>query len=282
MFVAVASAAAIIVAALVISNTGQTTTSVTFNTLEATAPPLTSTPITISSNSQILFDESHGGLSLDPNRAATLVPTNPEFAYAGIFAKEIKRFYTLNALIDGPITPDVLKAHRVLILVGLDGWYSSHEVDTILNFVRSGGGLLIVGEGGDAGSLSLITEPMGVSFFGGPIASEAHRDFGDFEIKVNTTNILLDRVSELTLHDATAIEVKSPAITLISTEANTWIDLNVNGVKDSNEKVGPFSIAAQIQFGQGRVLIFPNSVWGGYFNSNATFLMQALEWLANQ
>jgi hypothetical protein len=248
-----------------------------------TAPTPTPTPMMISFGSSILFDETHSGLSLDPFRAATLVPNEPAFAYAGVLAKEIKKSYTLDPLLNGLITPEALTNYRVLILTGLNGWYSQQEIETILNFVRSGGGLLIIGEGGNTGSLDLITGPMGVSFAGGPIDSENRGDSAwDFQVRVNSTNNLLAGVSEITVHDGTAIRVDPPAISLLSTDANTWLDLNTNRIKDSNEESGPFTIAAQVQLGQGRVVIAPFAVWGNYFSTNATFLMHALEWLVNK
>jgi serine/threonine protein kinase len=237
------------------------------------------TPTVNISDANILFDETHGGTSIDPGRAAILNPNNPEYAYVGPFVREIKNTYTLDALLEGPITSDVLNNHQVLILTGYE-WYTPQEAEAVLNFVRKGGGLLIVGEGGGFGNLSLITKPMGVILLGGPIASEAHR--GDFKVKVNSSSDLLKDVSEITIHWASAIEVKEPAIAILSTDANTWNDLNYNEKIESNEERGPFQIAAQIQFGKGRVVIFPNTVWGGYFNGEATFLMQALAWLAGK
>ncbi len=136
-----------------------------------------------------------------------------------------------------------------------------------------------MGEGGSVGTLNRITEPMGVAFVGRLLASGTHTDYGDFDVKVNSTNSLLRGVSAMTMHQVTAIRVQGPAIAIVSTDASTWLELNDNGIKDNSEQEGPFPIAAQIQYGQGRVVIYLNSAWGGYFGGDAaTFLLQALAW----
>ena len=240
-----------------------------------------STSMPVSLSHHVLFDESHGGLSLDPIRAATLDPYHPEYAYAGILAKEVGKSYTLDSLSKGPITPSVLADHRILILSAPNGWYSPEEADTILNFVRNGGGLLILGVDG-AGSQSLITEPVGVGFVGRPIASEQHLDWGPWGFKVDTSSNsgLLAGVSQVTLNADAALEVNSPANAIASTGANTWLDLNQNQVRDTDEQMGPFPFAAQAQLGRGRVVIFSATVWGSFFYDNMPFVMNALEWLS--
>jgi len=245
------------------------------------AAKLTSMPVSLSHH--VLFDETHGGLSLDPIRAATLDPYHPEYAYAGILAKEVGKSYILDSLLNGPITPSVLADHRILILSAPNGWYSPEEADTILNFVRNGGGLLILGVDG-AGSQSLITEPVGVGFVGRPIASEQHLDWGPWGFKVDTPSNsgLLAGVSQVTLNADAALEVNSPASAIASTGANTWLDLNQNQVRDTDEQMGPFPFAAQVQLGRGRVVIFSATVWGSFFYDNMSFVMNALEWLSGE
>jgi serine/threonine protein kinase len=251
----------------------------TSDTRQATSVA-TATLIPLSGGSQLLFDESHGGLSLDPVRAATIDPYNPEYAYAGILARELTKSYTLESLIAGPITPSVLANHRILILSAPDGWYSPQEAETILNFVRDGGGLLILRVDG-AGSQGLITEPLGVSFAGRPIASEQHFDWGPwgFNVELPSGSGLLAGVTHITLNADAALEVSSPASTIASTRADTWLDLNQNQVRDADEQVGPFPVAAQAQLEHGRAVIFSATVWGSFFYDNRPFIMNALEWL---
>ena len=138
------------------------------------------------------------------------------------------------------------------------------EVDAILNFVRGGGGLILLGVG-QLGTQDLILEPMGVSYVGRPLSSDDHLDWGAWGFKFNTTSSdgLLAGVSQVTLNAETAINVELPGVAFLSTNSNTWLDTNENQIKDGGESTGPFSVAAQVQLGQGRVVILPGTFWGG-------------------
>ena len=80
---------------------------------------------TLSSSSlgpKILFDESHGGLSIDAIRAINIEPSHPDYHDARILAQEVGKTYTIDPLINGPITTDVLNNYQILILTAPDGW----------------------------------------------------------------------------------------------------------------------------------------------------------------
>ena len=50
--------------------------------------------------------------------------------------------YTAERLIDGPITYDLLKNYKILIISWSSEAFSNSEIDAIVNFVGNGGGLL--------------------------------------------------------------------------------------------------------------------------------------------
>ncbi|MDI6810555.1 MAG: DUF4350 domain-containing protein [archaeon] len=58
-----------------------------------------------------------------------------------------KEGYTAERLTDGPITFDLLKNYKVLIIGWSSETFSNSEIDAIVNFVENGGGLLLMAEG---------------------------------------------------------------------------------------------------------------------------------------
>ncbi|MEW5868515.1 MAG: protein kinase [Chloroflexota bacterium] len=241
----------------------------------------TKTRMNISSEPRILFDELHNDISFDLERAKINNPDNPEFAYAGLFARGVSEKYVIDPLRDkDEILPEYLVDYRVLVLYGDVGLYTQNEADTILNFVRSGGGLFIVGAG-KVGSIFLITEPLGIKLIGSPIASPDHLDWGPwgFIIPVNSTDEILRGVSSLTINASVAVEVSDETFVILWTDEDTWIDKDEDQIQDSIEKVGPFPMVIKMFYGEGRVVLFPMIPWGGFYYDNDTFILNSLDWL---
>ncbi len=238
----------------------------------------TTAPIT--SIGDVLLDQSHQGLTIDMEVAATSIPDNPEFLFIGQFYNGISKNYNVK-IQNTSIEKNTLSNFKVLILTSADGLYFANEVKDILDFVSNGGGLLILQVGG-GGTLDEILTPLGVRFLGRPLASPEHLSWGPwgFTVPVNSKNPILVDINEVTVNAGSAIEVDDPGNVLLWTSSSIWIDSNENQEQDAFELAKEYPVVVGLTYGQGKVVIFPAvEVWGGFYYDNERLFNQALAWL---
>ena len=97
---------------------------------------------------KVLVDATHGN----------------QYQYTELLAAiEDQRFHHETFDAPGPIVPDVLESYTILATFQPQDAYSSEELTTIEDFVRSGGGLLVAGDTGPA-ILEPLTEYAGITW----------------------------------------------------------------------------------------------------------------------
>jgi hypothetical protein len=156
-----------------------------------------------------------------------------------------------------------LSEARVLVIVYLGQPLTSDELSAIDNFVKNGGGLLILGDcnynyGSDEyGYLNTLSKKFGITFNSDTVVdpddsvASHHKkivihDFADQYITLGTGEIKYVWGSSLT--------VTPPAQALAFSDDDSWADRNKNSMLDSTERRGPLPVVAASEFGQGRVV----------------------------
>jgi hypothetical protein len=109
---------------------------------------------------RVIFDEAHSeAWTIRPELAAAMQPAHPgDSSYAGAAAVLEKRDFEPSAHVSGPLDADVLDGAAVLVIAHPSDprWekttgvgsprMSTSELDAVEGFVRSGGGLIVLGE----------------------------------------------------------------------------------------------------------------------------------------
>jgi hypothetical protein len=156
-----------------------------------------------------------------------------------------------------------LSAARVLVIVYLGRHLASDELSAIDNFVKNGGGLLILGDcnynyGSDEYVyLNTLSKKFGIVFNSDTVVdpddsvASHHKkivihDFAEQYITLGTGEIKYVWGSSLT--------VAPPAEALAFSDEDSWADRNKNSILDSTERRGPLPVVAASEFGQGRVV----------------------------
>jgi hypothetical protein len=232
----------------------------------------------------VLLDQSHKGLTVDLETAATLVPDNPEYAFIGPLYKGISENYKVMLNEKNPIDADSLSNYKVLILAAPNGLYFESEVQAILDFVQRGGGLLILQVGG-GGTVGEILTPLGIQYKDWVLASPDHLGWGPWGFKVNvkSTDPVLIGVSSVTVNAGRYVTVDNPENVILWTDPTTWLDVNENQEQDPQEPTGEYPIVIKLTHGMGRVVILPAvEVWSGFYNDNEKVFLNSLDWLMNK
>lgn len=251
-----------------------------FQPSQASATAITPTPMTISSEQKILVDNSREcGEVLTMEQARRNDPEHPEYAYAGDLIIKIQKSYPkIDSLNEKPISAEKLKGYRILILLSNCDGYSSQEITTIENFVRSGGRILILGSI-DNFLLSLFD----IRYVGTPIEFEGEANNQDTPIPVNSSDPILSDIPDLPIHAGTALEVQDSSSVILWTPKNTYLDANTNGNKESGEKSGAFPMVVKMEYGKGYVVATANRpIWAFGFSNNYLLVLNAIQWLLAQ
>jgi len=195
-----------------------------------------------------------------------------------------------------------LSGARVLVIVYLGQPLTSDELSTVDNFVKNGGGLLILGDcnynyGSDEYNyLNTLSRKFGIAFNADTIVdhddsvASHHKkivihEFADHDITLGTGEISYVWGSSLTINPT--------AKALAFSDEDSWADRDKNNIADSSERRGPLPVAAASEFGEGRVVaigekrLFNNAQLGdrlvnigGRALDTLEFAVRAFHWLA--
>jgi len=197
-------------------------------------------------------------------------------------------------------SPTVLKNIKnpedyVYVAIGIEKEYSEDEVTAIIDFVYSGGSIIIADDFGYGNSLSeTVTnseESFNTGFFGKQLWDENFLKDPQF-IKINVHKdesgffegvILLNNATALMPHQKSESWYGK---TLVSSSNKGWIDVNGDGHHSPlvpGEEMGRKSIVQEIRMGDGKALfvsdpsIFINDMWNR--ENNSAFALAMIEYL---
>lgn len=205
----------------------------------------------------IIFDVSHG-IWHDPDHGEFTVS-----AGYSILAEALRdEGFTVgeNRI---PLSLSGLSGAKVLVIVYLGQPLTSDELSTVDSFVRSGGGLLILGDcnysygSEEYGHLNTLSRKFGIAFNSDTVVdpddsvASHHKkivihDFVDHYITLGT--------GEIKYVWGSSLEVTPPAEALAFSDEDSWADRNKNNIPDSTERRGALPVVAASEFGQGRVV----------------------------
>ncbi|MFC2081557.1 glycoside hydrolase TIM-barrel-like domain-containing protein [Candidatus Bipolaricaulota bacterium] len=249
-----------------------------------TVAPQEPEEITIA-GTDILFDEAHrerNTISFD--RATELNPDHPEHCLFGHMAEELSASYQLDRATDG-VTRDVLEKYRVLIISAPRGGFEDEEVQEVETFVRSGGGLLILGDAGIGAPINELAAPFGIHFLEDGLLrfSSGEEDVPSY-VATASDHCVTSGIEVFSGNWGTAIDSSEGTTILLQTSHDAWHDANDDGVLNLGEAEGPFVTGVALEYGEGRIVaLSDNAFVDDYWDSvegNRRLFTNAIDWLA--
>jgi len=193
-----------------------------------------------------------------------------------------------------PLTSEVLSKYNILIITNPKTDITEEEAQTIKNWVREGGGLLITGDWYRYvyyRSLNRITEEFGIKFNDDELMDEEHNTgrpyyplVGEFNLEHPITKFL-NETSQL-YYNGDTLDVSGNAVWIIRGYSSAYAaESSGKVVKEKGSK--PI-VAAAVEVGSGRIVAYGSSralsdeYYGRYITTNWPFLKGVLLWLAGE
>ncbi len=241
-----------------------------------------------------LFSQGHGEIS----------PTDaePRLGVASWVRDLAERGVSLESsdLRQGGAIPDGIDV--LVVIAGGNGEapfdpFSSEVRGDVERFLDRGGDLLLMlpfyGECG----LEPLLAPMGIEFRNGLVHSgggDAASGIGsiqvwDYDEQHPITKRFRFEEDKIELNSFRSLVVTPPAIPLVTTSPDTWLEFDLDGVHDASEPAGPFPVVACLEgspdSGRGRVVVFGSwtPVLDVFHRSQSRrLLLSACDWLAER
>lgn len=225
----------------------------------------------------VLFDEAH----------------KQQFKIGGagqLDLSDLATYYTANGFSvessDQPLSADVLASADVLVLSGPFQPLSAQELDAVMNFVKSGGGLAV---------LLHIAPPMRdlliqleVDFTNGTLR-EVNQVIGDnpldFKVSSLADHPVTRGLKSFSVYGSWALRgTADNVIPLAQTSKHGWVDLDRDNRPSQADAMQQFAVMVGGELGQGRfVVLGDDAVFQNRFfdEDNRQLALQLVNWLAN-
>ena len=201
----------------------------------------------------------------------------------GMSALTRREFLTVTTELAGTLS--LTNATQVLLIVAPSRPFSRQEATSIGNAVGRGG-LLVVADnfGSGNGLLSLLGLPVRFDnkllvdplFYRKQPSFPVVENFSESEFMIGLDELVLDRATTLNVTAASKVKV------LASSSAFSFLDVNQDGERSSQEPSGPFPVLAEVRLGEGKILLFtsPASLANGLINegSNSPLVDRIVEY----
>jgi hypothetical protein len=218
----------------------------------------------------VLFDEAHGERNtLDWNRAVELsqsLPWHPDpgWLYFGQLETNLAPIAYLDRHVSGELTMEILENYDVLVLSVPESSFSNREVWQIHEYVRQGGGLVVLGDCGARFPNPELLGAYGMKFENSCLFESAGGGAGldgDMEIANFSYHPAANDVQQYWTNWGATISFSGSAQWLADTwGVDTWRDENDDGVYQENE-AGLFPLAATYDNGCGRVAMLGDNAF---------------------
>jgi len=231
------------------------------------------------SSPRVLFDFSHHQqAALSEEDASTINPAHPEW-----FLLQEMASHVTDQINDGPITADVLREADVFVIAVHATSFSSDEIAAVEQFVREGGGVLFIGNGGATLAPASVTRPFGLEYlaYSSLTAAEHLWDSVSFDIFDIVEHPITADVESLQMNYASPMTVGSNWSVVASTAPDVWQERDGNDQPSPGEMLGPFPVVACRVLGEGRIAAVcddaPFRDWG-----SPSLVYNLITWLAGE
>lgn len=243
--------------------------------------------LTILTHPQVVFDESHGQI-------ASLWDTS--FHGLSHLAKALigEGYYVSSNTAPFLDMISTLSKNDVLVMgIAKEAHYSSEEINAIVDFVDTGGGLLIIGEHDNFANSSDFQNPLtshfGITFNSDRIYDTENYNEGSFtEVKgkwiiVNSSFFGLDDVC---FYFCSSMNISANAEAILMSSSTSEIETEENPFESTP---GPAVVGAKSFFGEGRIIGVSDSqfLWNGNgaigldYGNNKILATEMIAWLSN-
>ncbi|MCD6372712.1 MAG: ThuA domain-containing protein [Thermococcus sp.] len=193
-----------------------------------------------------------------------------------------------------PLTYDLLKEYRVVILLNPEEDLSDSEVEALQKYVESGGGLLVAGDWyayANLESLNAVVGKYGIQFNADELMDDEQnsgRPYYPFVGIYNKDHPAMEYVSDtwVMYYNGDTLTVSGDAVWLIRAfDTGYAVDSDGNVIQEKGSR--PI-LAAAVEVEAGRIVAYGSSrafsdvYYGKYITSNWPFIRGVLLWLAHQ
>lgn len=217
----------------------------------------------------VAYDFSHYQESaLSEAAARTIDAEHPEWHVLEGLAN-----YVTRQLDSAPITDATLQDVDVLIVAPHRMGFNASEVAAVEEFVRAGGGLLFIGNGGVPSSFEQIADPFGLHMhaYSTLIAADHLWDEVSFDAFDIIDHRITNGLTSIRLNYAAPMTVDLEWQIVTSTASEVW--------QEGGDLVGPFPVVAYRTLGEGRVAaVCDNAPFGD--PNDTSLLYNLIMWLA--
>jgi hypothetical protein len=219
----------------------------------------------------VLVDTIHGNL---------VRPDDPEFTEFFRFL-ESKNFSVTMTTQTKLLFEDLQGFNMLLIGVPQCAYYLQEEIHNVMNFVRRGGGLLLIHRhGGDLlqkSDLNELSKQFDISFENSLLKDTTHAGVPSIPIvSPAATHPILKNVHKLVFPGSCTLRVEQNAQTLFSSNESGWLEFfNPNTYQwIRGETTASYTLAAYRTYGQGRVIAIGTS---DFLCNHPTFGLDSLD-----
>jgi hypothetical protein len=232
---------------------------------------------------RVLFDEAHAERNtLSWERAQILLPDHPDWIYFGALADALDDEFTLERNGDGMLSSALLRNYSALILAAPEEALDPAEVDAVTQFVRRGGGLILLGDCGLDHPGNAFSGSYDINFDEHCIYEPIPDLNGDVEVSAFADHPAVTGVTRMIMNWGQSLTVGGSAEGLSWTSSSAWQDTNWSDAYDPGDSTGPFTIAAAYDTGFGRVAAVSDNSFqddGFEWRTNDVLMRSLLRWV---
>ncbi len=204
------------------------------------------------------------------------------------------RYFAIERLTEGPLTPALLASHDVLILKTPTQPYQPAEIDAVEQFVEAGGGLLLIGDHTDLFGMSSFMNQLsgrfGIRFRADDTFSLADEGPSTWERPALMPHPIVAGIESFDFETSCSLEVPPRARIVMAGHAlgAEMADYNNPGFfgnihVDLRDRFGFFTQVAALDHGEGRVVAFadstPFSNFSLFFPGRWELAVSSVDWL---
>ena len=231
----------------------------------------------------LLFDEAHDERNtIAWERALELDPDHPEFHSFVELAEALAPDYEIRRGLDS-LDSASLSTADVVVISSPTTRFTATEVAAIVQFVQSGGGLLVAQDANPASSSgsNQLAIRFGLLFRSGALRSErGDWDAGSFRAVADPEHPITFSLDAFQMNWGSSIEWAGDLQPILESDEHTWQDSNGNGRRDASEPQGPLTVAVAGEVGDGRIVFIGDNAFQDSINgTNRSLFRTALAWL---